>query len=374
MANRRSGSLFSRMRPTTRRERQRDWSIEETEPEPEEAQERSASPFDALSHGDLLASVERELGRLRLENRELRAEVANHATALEMLRVGEEKYRAVFLDAPIALLELDVLGTVTLCSRATHELLACTDEDLLGKPLWRMAETEPARDALRDLLTHRGKRLRHGPLAFELRRGDGSTLGVELFAGPKTDEHGRAVGSIISMTDASARARREAELNATANAYRDLFDSAPVMLLAVDAKTTTILECNSAVAAATGYARDELLDRSIFDLYDPTSLDAAAEAFRNFLRGGETVDVTLRVRHKRGTTFTVLETASAVADEGGAILACRLVWRPTEALTRRAVASKRHAAIVETRQDGVDERRREETTAPPLGKVARRKR
>jgi PAS domain S-box-containing protein len=289
---------------------------------------------------------------------------------------GEDKYRAAFQSAPIALVESDVVGTVTACSRATHELLACADADLIGKPLWQMADSEEARDVLRDLLVVRSRKPQHqGPILVELRRSDGTTIIVELFAGPKVDEHARTVGTIVSMTDASDRARREAEINAAANAYRDLFDSAPVMLLAVDARTTTILECNAAVSAGTGYTREELLDRSIFDLYDATSLDAAAEAFRNFLHTGESVDVTLRVRDKRGITFTVLETAAAVADEGGAILACRLAWRPAESMARRALASKRHSALIESRDERpIDERRREKPAAPPLSKVARRDR
>jgi PAS domain S-box-containing protein len=203
--------------------------------------------------------------------------------------------------------------------------------------MYQIAGSPTAREKLREILIVHGRvdsSPQHKPIPLELRRSDGATIGVELFHATKTDERGRAVGSLLAIADIAERARREAEVQASANAYRDLFDGAPVMLLAIDAKNTTILECNSAVAEATGYTRAELLDRSIFDLYDPACLDQAAESFRAFLHEGQSRDVQLRVRTKTGGTFSVLESSTAVADETGAILACRMTWRRVDVRAR----------------------------------------
>jgi PAS domain S-box-containing protein len=329
-------SLFSRLRGTRPPARNPEWAFTIGD-EPNVAQEET-SRFDRLSHGDLLASLERELGRLRVENHELRADIDIHLTTLEKLRANELRYRAAFRSAPVALIEVDGTGRMTAFSRAAITLFGCNEQDLIGKPIWQLVGSEGARTALRELLN--GDQSLRGPLTVELRLSDGTALTVDLSRNRKTDERGHTLGWIVSLIDASARAHREAEIRASANAYRDLFELAPVMLLAVDAKTTTILECNFAVVAATGYSREELLDRSIFDLYDSSSLETAAETFRSFLHSGESIDVSLRVRTKQGTIITVLETCSAVADKGGAILACRLAWRPIESSARQTIASK----------------------------------
>jgi PAS domain S-box-containing protein len=304
-------------------------------------EERDApSPLDTLPHGDLLATLEGELGHLRKENRRLRADLETRTIAYDTARESEERYRAAFHNAPIALVETDVVGTVTRCNRNAADLIGCSETDLTGKPMWQLAGTQTApREAARHpdhaQPRRRGNRVqaRAARLATQ-RRGDDRGRAV-----PRgEDRRPRTIDRVAARHfDIAERARREAEAQASANAYRDLFDGAPVMLLAVDAKNTTILECKAAVTEATGYTRAELLDRSIFDLYDPACLDQAAESFRAFLHEGESRDVKLRVRTKSGTTFSVLETSNAVADETGAILACRIAWRPIDLHARRSL-------------------------------------
>jgi len=109
--------------------------------------------------------------------------------------------------------------------------------------------------------------------------------------------------------------------------YQDLYDNAPDMFLSIDAATAGILECNKSVINSTGYSKEELIGRPIFEVYHPDCLEKAKEAFRAFITTGKVRDVELQIKRKDGGKIDVSVSASAVRDEAGNIIHSRSVWR-----------------------------------------------
>ena len=288
------------------------------------------SPFDFLTHSDVLAHLEQRMQRMREINRDLRDELEERRGAFAELSAREEHYRRLVADAPVPLFETDALGTIVFANPALFALLGYEETDVLACPAWHAAESDRDRESLRDLFVGRGraaKEVPSAPVVIGYRRQGGETVAVEIEHTWKTDDRGRVVGAIGCMIDVTHREEAQRELSDSESLFRDLFEHAPVMLLAVDARDTTILACNDTLARATGYSKGELLDRSVFDLYAPDFLDQATETFRTFLHRGAVHDQRVRLRRKNGSTFEVLETTTSVADEGGGILAGRTVWR-----------------------------------------------
>ena len=99
------------------------------------------------------------------------------------------------------------------------------------------------------------------------------------------------------------------------------------MFLSVDALTARILQCNETVAVATGYSREEIIGKPIFEMYHPDSLEGAKKAFESFKTTGEVRDAELQLRREDGSKIDVTLNVSAVRDEQGNILRSRSVWR-----------------------------------------------
>lgn len=122
--------------------------------------------------------------------------------------------------------------------------------------------------------------------------------------------------------------KREAALKRSEEKYRDLYDNAPDMFVSVDAKTATIVECNRTLVEVSGYTKQEIIGRSIFDMYTPDSAEYARTIlFPKFVKTGVISAEELKIKRKDGSNIDVSLNTSAVRDEKGNIIYSRSVWR-----------------------------------------------
>ena len=127
-------------------------------------------------------------------------------------------------------------------------------------------------------------------------------------------------------------------LRESENKYQDLFDNAPDMFCSVDAKTTNILECNQTLAKVLDYTKEEVIGRSIFDMYAPDSAEhSKSTMFPAFLKTGTVQEEELQLQRKDGSTIDVSLNVSAIRDEKGKILQSRSAWRD---ITKRKQAEE----------------------------------
>jgi len=141
----------------------------------------------------------------------------------------------------------------------------------------------------------------------------------------------------------AGKALRESE-----EKYLDLYDNAPDMYVSVDAKTTVIIECNQTVCDKTGYTKEEVLNRSVFDMYTRNSAEYAKTGiFPAFKKTGVITGEELQLQCKDGSTIDVSLRVSAVRDENGNILHSRSSWRDISVrkqLEARLIQAERLAA------------------------------
>ena len=110
--------------------------------------------------------------------------------------------------------------------------------------------------------------------------------------------------------------------------YQDLYENSPDMHVSVDAKTAKIVRCNETTLKVLGYTREEVMGRSIFDMYAPESVNYAKKTvFPQFRQTGEIRDEELQVMRKDGSAIPVSLNTSAVYDTDGEIIQSRSVWR-----------------------------------------------
>lgn len=140
--------------------------------------------------------------------------------------------------------------------------------------------------------------------------------------------------------------------------YADLYERAPDMYLSVDVATVTIEQCNRAVTEIMGYSKEEIIGRSVFDIYHPDCIEKVKnELFPTFLKTGEIHNAELQVMKKDGSWIDISLNVSAVRDNEGKIIKSRSILRDIterkqaeEALKKSKETTK---AIFDATLDGI---------------------
>ena len=118
--------------------------------------------------------------------------------------------------------------------------------------------------------------------------------------------------------------------------YEDLYNNSPDMYVSVDFENTRIIQCNQTLATTLGYTKEEVIGKSVFDLYHSDCMDDAKEAYQTVVKNGVVKNAELKLQKRDNTTIDVILNASAIRDKAGKILHCRSSWRD---ITERKKAS-----------------------------------
>ena len=119
----------------------------------------------------------------------------------------------------------------------------------------------------------------------------------------------------------------ELKLRESEAKYQDLYDNAPDMFVSVDAESALVIECNLTLCNALGRTKEEIIGKTILELYHPDSRSDAHDAFLTFRETGKVVAKNMALLKTDGTALPVSLNVSAVYDEDGNILHSRSSWR-----------------------------------------------
>ena len=158
----------------------------------------------------------REIDGLR---RELEKAQKACRRAEEACRENEERYRQIYNEAPIGFHELDREGRIIRVNRTELEMLGCSAEEMLGKPVWMFVlEEEITRKVTLAKLD--GDRSFHETFERTYRRKDGKTLQVLAKDQVIRDKQGRITGIRSMMEDVTERRRTEKALRKSEDQLR----------------------------------------------------------------------------------------------------------------------------------------------------------
>ncbi len=163
-------------------------------------------------------------------------------------------------------------------------------------------------------------------------KSDGRVLGVVNLYVPEGHQwlevEERFVAAVAdTLAGVIHRKRAEDALAETQAQYQDLYDHAPDMFASVDAETAEVIQCNQTLADTLGYGKDEIIGRSVFDLYQADCLPGVRRALNAFFETGAVRDAELQLRKKDGSKIDVSLNVTAVRDQNGRIIYSRSAWR-----------------------------------------------
>jgi len=160
-----------------------------------------------------------------------------------------------------------------------------------------------------------------------------------------------SIATVIKRNDVE-NALKESEAK-----YMDLYENAPDMYVSVSAETALISGCNHTLSKKTGYRKEEIIGRPIFDMYYPDCMEEVNNAFQEFITVGEVVGKELQLKKKDGAPLDVSLNVSAIRDESGKILYSRSSWRDItlKKKAERALkeSEKKYQSLIQKIQAGV---------------------
>ena len=136
-------------------------------------------------------------------------DITGRKLAEQALRESEEKYRALFDDAPIGYHEIDKEGRIVRVNRRELEMLSYTAQEMLGQPVWKfIGEEEKSHEAV---LAKLSGVVSPSKEAFErtYRRKDGTTFPVLIEDQLLRDKEGSITGIRSTFRDITVRKRAE---------------------------------------------------------------------------------------------------------------------------------------------------------------------
>jgi diguanylate cyclase (GGDEF)-like protein/PAS domain S-box-containing protein len=207
------------------------------------------------------------------------SDVTMRKRAEEAIRESEQRYRLLFDANPLPMWVYD---------SQTLEFVAVNDaavqhygyprEEFLGMSI---GDIKPA-DDLQAIRETGELHALDQPRLSRHRKRDGSFIDVEVTSF-SFEEHGRRARLVIAV-DVTERRRAEDAVRQSEERYRELFENANDIVFTHDLNGH-ITSLNKAGMLATGYAREELMDRNIYDLVVPEFVERARQAMRDKVEG-----------------------------------------------------------------------------------------
>jgi PAS domain S-box-containing protein len=217
---------------------------------------------------------------------------------------------AIVEDSDDAIISKTLEGFVTSWNRAAERLFGYPAAEILGRHIFVLAA--PGREAEMPAILERirrGERVDHYETAW--RRKDGSLVDVSLTVSPIRDRSGAIIGASKIARDITERQRQERELQRREAEYRAIFEAGEAAKAEVEPLTGRLLRVNRAYCELLGYAEEELLGMTAWDVTNPDDREHN-EASYNRLPSGEIDKFQYEKRYVRKDGRTVWGLVSAV--------------------------------------------------------------
>ena len=276
-------------------------------------------------------------------------DVTIRSTADEALRHSEERYRALFASAPMAVFVCDRNAVIQQFNARAEELWGrtpiCGVEKHCGSTkLWLPDGTllphpqSPVVDVLRTGIPA------HNVEVF-LERPDGSRLPVLVNFSAFKDAQGEIIGAVTSFIDISERKQAEEALRESEERFRNLADNIPQLAWIADANTDGQVHWfNQNWFDFTGTTLDEMKGQGWHAVHHPDHADRVIQKFAHHVRNGLDWEDTFPLRGKDGNFRWFLSRMKVIRDESGAVV--RIFGTNTDVTDQRQMADelRRNAA------------------------------
>lgn len=268
-------------------------------------------------------------------------DITDRKRAEEALRASDLRYRRIVDNTLEGIWMYDDAGMTTFVNPRLAEMLGCSVEEMLGKPVFAFMHDSAHEAACGPLARRKLGDVERGD--FPLKRRDGSDLWVSIHATPLFDASGKFESALALLTDITDRRRADETRNRLASIVASSDDA--IISRGVDGIIRT---WNRAAEKLTQYSAAEAVGRSIDILYPPERA-AQLDAIRARVDDGERLQqFEMACMRKDGTLVDVAITASVLVDDTDVIQGVSIIAR--DVTERRASESALYRSEEQLRQ------------------------
>ena len=140
-------------------------------------------------------------------------------------------------------------------------------------------------------------------------------------------------GVVITFIEIENLQKSKEKLQASERRFKSFYEEDPVMHISVSPQNYKILHCNKMTVRQLKYdSKEELVGRSIYDLYNEESQVEALKSSKDFAENGVLVNVEQSILTKHGEALPVILNAIAETDEDDNIITIRYTFVEIAAL------------------------------------------
>ncbi|MCA9837156.1 MAG: PAS domain S-box protein [Trueperaceae bacterium] len=249
-------------------------------------------------------------------------DVSGERLAQQDLRLGEERFRAIFNSTLQFIGFLTPDGVVLEANQTALDFGGLSREDVVGKPFWETKWWSLSSTTQEDLKAAiaeaaQGKAVRY---SVDVLGAGEQVISIDFSLRPVLDEAARVVALVPEGRDVTEQIQAEKRLAESEARFHSAFDQSPIGMALVSPEGKW-LEVNASVCQFFGYSREELLKTDFQALTHPDDLYLGVEALEN-LRLGQLPKVQFEKRyvHKNGEIIWALVSSAGVRDEQNQLL------------------------------------------------------
>ncbi len=280
-------------------------------------------------------------------------DITERRVAEQALKESEEKYRSLFEASKDPLFITTKDGSFVDLNGAMVQLLAYSSKEELMKI--KVAQTYYNPDDRAKFQETMARQNYVEDMELELKSKDGRKIHALLTVNTRKDQKGNIIGYKGTMKDISERKKTEEALQRSEEAFRELYDDAPVGYHEYDSGGH-ITRVNRTYLGMLGYTAEEMIGQPLWKFY--VEGEKAKEQILEKLAGSKPPGRSLErtYRRKDGTTFPALIEDRLMLDEKGQIMGMRCTVQDfTE--HKRAEEALRHSeekyrSILESMEEG----------------------
>lgn len=240
---------------------------------------------------------------------------ARDVTAQTRAEQAARQLAAIVECSDDAIISKTLDGTVMTWNRGAERLYGYTAAEMVGRSIMAVVPAD-YRDEFSEMLQRiaRGEEIEHYETVRQCK--NGTRVQVSATLSPVKSVRGEVTGASSIVRDITASKAATAALHRAYAYNRSLIEVCldPLVTIGSDGKITDV---NAATEAATGRSREELIGADFCDYFtDPAQ---ARAGYEQVFREGLVRDYPLELRHRTGTTMSVLYNASVYRDESGRI-------------------------------------------------------
>jgi PAS domain S-box-containing protein len=245
-------------------------------------------------------------------------DVTEQKLAEESVQESERRFRELAELLPVITIEADLEGRLTFFNNLAIEMSGYTREELAHKKVFdfvMLEEKDRGIANLRKLIFEDYQ----GNNEYAIAKKDGTFISTIVRTAPMKNSRGELTGFRGIMVDISERKKIERALQDSEEKYRSLIQNIKLGIFRTNPRDNgRILEANKAMEELTGYARSELLNIAVVQLYP--SQKERLDFLNAVAASPEKATLTTHLQRKDGSSIEVHMIAKAVKDQYGVLL------------------------------------------------------